>query len=85
MANEEHVALLRQGVEVWNAWRRENPDIRPDLCRADLDGTVFMNVNLTETKVLDQCKHHGPSGVDQRIVAGMGDTGIHRFALSSTT
>jgi hypothetical protein len=99
MANEEHVALLRQGVEVWNAWRRENPDIRPDLCRADLtaadlgdahlrgadlDGTVFMNVNLTETKVLDQCKHHGPSGVDQRIVAGTGDTGIHRFALSST-
>jgi uncharacterized protein YjbI with pentapeptide repeats len=31
MANTEHVALLRQGVEVWNAWREENPDIVPDL------------------------------------------------------
>src|SRR5687768_7481217 len=31
MANEEHVALLKQGVEVWNKWRKENPDVRPDL------------------------------------------------------
>ena len=31
MANEEHVALLKQGAEAWNAWRHENPDIRPDL------------------------------------------------------
>jgi hypothetical protein len=29
MANEEHVALLKQGVAVWNAWRR-NSDISPD-------------------------------------------------------
>ena len=27
-----------QGVEVWNAWRRENPDIIPDLSRAKLSG-----------------------------------------------
>jgi hypothetical protein len=27
MANEEHLARLKQGVEVWNAWRRENRDI----------------------------------------------------------
>ena len=27
MADEEHVALLKQGVEVWNKWRKENPDV----------------------------------------------------------
>ena len=26
MADEEQVALLKQGVEVWNKWREENPD-----------------------------------------------------------
>ena len=33
MANDEHVALLKQGVAAWNAWRNENPDIVPDLRR----------------------------------------------------
>jgi len=36
MANEEHVALLKQGVEAWNTWRSENLNIRPDLGKADL-------------------------------------------------
>jgi hypothetical protein len=38
MANEEHVALLKQGVEVWNKWRKENPVVRPDLNGANLRG-----------------------------------------------
>jgi hypothetical protein len=37
MAGEEHVALLKQGVVVWNKWREENPDIRLDLIGADLN------------------------------------------------
>ncbi|BAB78209.1 pentapeptide repeat-containing protein (plasmid) [Anabaena sp. FACHB-709] len=48
MANEEHLAILRQGVEVWNAWRENNPDINPDLSclnfnKIDLDGFNFSN------------------------------------------
>jgi len=31
MANEEHVKILKQGVEAWNRWREEQPEIRPDL------------------------------------------------------
>jgi hypothetical protein len=27
MANEEHLGILKQGVEVWNQWREENPTI----------------------------------------------------------
>jgi uncharacterized protein YjbI with pentapeptide repeats len=36
MANEEHVAQLGKGPAMWNAWRNENPDIRPNLSGADL-------------------------------------------------
>jgi hypothetical protein len=59
MANDEHVALLKQGAAAWNTWRRENPDIRPDLnganfreanlSGADLSGANLREANLHET------------------------------------
>ncbi len=36
MANQEHVEILKQGVDVWNKWRGDNPAIIPDLSGADL-------------------------------------------------
>lgn len=36
MADPEHLAILEQGRETWNAWRLANPDIEPDLTMADL-------------------------------------------------
>ena len=36
MANEEHLKILKQGVEAWNEWREKNPQITPDLSKADL-------------------------------------------------
>jgi uncharacterized protein YjbI with pentapeptide repeats len=36
MANDEHVALLKQGVAAWNAWRVENRNVRADLSQAPL-------------------------------------------------
>ena len=38
MANEEHLAILKKGVAAWNEWRKQHPDIRPDLGGADLHG-----------------------------------------------
>jgi hypothetical protein len=49
MANGKHVAVLKKGVEAWNAWRDENPDIRPNLSDADL-----REANLRETRVQDR-------------------------------
>ena len=43
MANEEHVELLKSGVEGWNRWREENLGVRPDLIGANLSGApVFV-------------------------------------------
>ncbi len=36
MANPEHLAVLKQGVKVWNEWRDQNPHISPDLEHANL-------------------------------------------------
>ena len=46
MANDEHVALLKQGVTTWNAWREENPNIRPDLSGANLSRARLGDANL---------------------------------------
>ena len=36
MADPRHLATLKKGVAVWNNWRKENPEIQPDLKGADL-------------------------------------------------
>ena len=42
MANQEHLNIFRQGVDGWNEWRKQHPEIRPDLTRANL-GDAFLN------------------------------------------
>ena len=46
MANQEHLDILKQGIEVWNQWREEHPNIRPDLIRAKLIGANLFGANL---------------------------------------
>ena len=43
MANLQQLAILKQGVDVWNKWRDEHPDVEVDLSKADLS-----NINLVE-------------------------------------
>ena len=47
MANQEQLALLKQGVAVWNAWREQNPALdKPDLREINLAGADLTNANL---------------------------------------
>ena len=61
MANEEHLKILKQGVEQWNKWRLENairpdlgganlskcqPELSADLSGADLSGADLSGANL---------------------------------------
>ena len=47
MANEEHVNLLKDGVDAWNKWRKEHPDTRPDLTGANLTGANLTGASLS--------------------------------------
>ncbi len=49
MANLEQLELLRQGVEVWNPWRRDSLS-SADLSEADLAGIDLSYAKLTQTK-----------------------------------
>jgi uncharacterized protein YjbI with pentapeptide repeats len=46
MANPEHLKILKRGVEQWNRWRKENPDITPDLSMVNLCGEMFIGADL---------------------------------------
>jgi hypothetical protein len=46
VANPEHLAKLKEGVESWNQWRKENPSIQPDLVDADLRDADLALANL---------------------------------------
>src|SRR5215472_4904507 len=47
MANQQHLDLLRQGVETWNRWRKEHRDMKPDLSGADFSNIILNDVRLS--------------------------------------
>ena len=46
MANQEHVKTIKKGVEHWNKWREENPEVVPDLAWDNLVGVHLSCANL---------------------------------------
>ena len=46
MSNKEQLAILKQGVDKWNKWRKENPDIKINLSKSDLSYAILNNVDL---------------------------------------
>jgi uncharacterized protein YjbI with pentapeptide repeats len=51
MANPEHLAILKQGVEAWNKWRSENPAVQLNLIGARLRDVRLANFNLSHTNL----------------------------------
>jgi len=60
MANQEHLDILKQGVEVWNKWRETHKDVKPDLTKTDfsetvLSGIVLNGANFSGTELSEAC------------------------------
>jgi len=46
MADEEHVKRLKEGAEAWNAWRKGNPKVKPELRGAYSRGAYLRGAYL---------------------------------------
>ena len=49
MANHKHVEILSHGVAAWNAWREQEPEIKPNLGGVNLFKAKLANANLRQT------------------------------------
>jgi hypothetical protein len=79
MADPKHVEMLRQGANVWNAWREDNAPIRPILTGAELDGIDINGANLNGAD-LDHAKIRGAKAKS----ATFNETNLYRADLSGT-
>jgi len=73
VANEEQVKLLKEeGVAAWNEWRKANPEVKPDLSkanlfRAELDRTNLSQASLNKANLREATLNHADlTAVDLR-------------------
>ncbi len=46
-----HSSILKSGVEIWNTWRKDNPNIRPWLDKAELWQQDLIGANLSGASI----------------------------------
>ncbi len=51
MANQEHLDILNQGVDVWNEWREKHYELVPDLVNTDLSWRNLSRANFRQTNL----------------------------------
>jgi hypothetical protein len=82
MADDEPLALLRKGRAAWHEWRRNNPNNRPDLSRADLRAADLSVTGLQGAYLYEA----DLSGADLRganlLMTYFGRTNLSRVNLS---
>src|SRR6266850_908507 len=70
MANEDHLARLKQGVEAWKQWRSGHPEIQLDLRKADLTRADLPGADLHGADL-------GRANLDGANLSGARLSGVH--------
>jgi hypothetical protein len=79
VANDEHLALLRQESAAWNEWLARNPDIRPDLSNADLS-----NADLSEADLSNANLNHASLHFTNLFQADLSNANLNHASLHFT-
>jgi pentapeptide repeat protein len=76
LSNRRHLAKLKEGVEPWNLWRKQDPKIRPDLSKAQLSEAHLVAADLHSVNL------HGANLLDANLsVADLRHAYLHRATL----
>ena len=87
MANPEHVKILKQGVDVWNKWCKEHPEVHPDLSGANLrvmnlSGANLRIANLSEANLSGANLHKADLSRAKLSKANLNEAKLIRVNLS---
>lgn len=55
MANQEQLEILKSGVENWNRWRKDNPNLEIDLSQANLSNANLSNADFNSADLSEAC------------------------------
>ena len=90
MADPEHLKILKSGVENWNNWRKDFPNILPNLRKANLSGMSLRNVNFNDSNLRrTNLSHTDLTGATFRRSdlrrANISESNLHKADLTSAT
>jgi hypothetical protein len=52
MVNQNHLSILEQGKEVWNAWKKQYPNVQPEFNFAEFSETDLSETNLSSASLM---------------------------------
>lgn len=84
MANEEHLKVLRKGVEEWNLWRKKNPSIYPDISNALLWKAELSRINFNYTNLSGADLHEANLRWSTAIEGNLNGANLTRAVLQDT-
>jgi uncharacterized protein YjbI with pentapeptide repeats len=84
MANPEHLAKLKEGVELWNQWRKVNPDVRIDLSGANFTGAILVEANLQSAELSGVTFEEADLSGANLILADLRFSGFQKARLHGT-
>ena len=82
VANQEHVAILKQGVETWNGWRKANPGVSLDLSGADPPGRNLSGADLHRANLGGTIDVFSVVDLSNRQVLNVGGADLNAADLS---
>lgn len=83
MANQEHLSILKQGVEVWNIWREKSAVKQPDLSGANLNYAYLAGVNFSSVDLSFSNLHHSYLSEANLIQANLSEAQVYAANLNA--
>src|SRR6266540_1746691 len=81
LANQKHLRMLQRGAHNWNAWRKANRSVQPDLRDADLSNDHLLGANLVSADLSNANLNHVSLISAKLIGADLSNANVNNVSL----